>query len=198
MGYGLGFWLPSLLERSYALGLTSTAHVMAALLLMGATTGMLLGGVFADRLGRKDRAFYAWLPAGAYLLCVPLYAAGIAAPDLDYGFVLLLIPTALSYLWLGPVIVAVQHLVDRESRATASALFLIPTNLVGLGVGVPLLGKMSDILKPHYGTESLRYAIFAGLGFYALAALLMTAAGIALRRDWVEDAGSVIPMVGRA
>jgi MFS family permease len=152
--------------------------------------------VFADRLGRKDRAVYAWLPAGAYLLCVPFYAGGIDAPDLTSGFVLLLIPTALSYLWLAPVIVAVQHLVDRESRATASALFLMINNLIGLGVGIPLIGKLSDVLKPQYGDESLREAMFAGLGFYALAAVLMAAAGFALRKNWIDDA--ITPTGGRA
>jgi len=196
VGYGFGFWMPSLLERSYGLSMTHTAQFIAALLLVGAVAGTLLGGFSGDGLGRRDRAFFGWLPALAYLACVPLYAGGIGAPNLTVGFVLLLGATALSYLWLGPVITAVQHLVPMRSRATASALFLLVNNLIGLGGGAPLIGKLSTVLAPRYGAESLRLAMFGTLALYALAAVLMAGAGAALRKGWVEEAA--IPTADRA
>jgi MFS family permease len=187
VGYGLAFWLPSLLGRSFHLGLTQTAHFIAALLLIGGVIGVLLGGVLGDRLGKADRGFYGWLPAMAYLASAPLYAGGISAPNLQYAFALFLLPTALSYFWLAPAITAVQHLVPAESRATASALFLLINNLIGLGGGASLIGALSTGLAPHYGAQALRYAMLASLGLYVLAALLMAAAGPALRAGWVDD-----------
>ena len=96
---------------------------------------MFAGGWLADRLGGADRGWYAKLPAIAWLITAPTFAAGLLAPNLWLAWPLLLIPNALNILWLGPVTTAVQHLVPRRMRATASASFLLINNLIGLGVG---------------------------------------------------------------
>jgi len=72
-------------------------------------------------------------------------------------------------------------------RATASASFLFINNLIGLGVGPLLIGRISDTLKHSYGVESLRYAAVGCTAFYLLAALLMFIAAGRLQRDWVEE-----------
>lgn len=41
-------------------------------------------------------------------------------------------------------ICAIQHLVPPDMRAVASALFLFINNLIGLGVGTLLIGRLSD------------------------------------------------------
>jgi MFS family permease len=101
--------------------------------------------------------------------------------------VFLLVPNALNILWLGPVITAVQHLVPRRMRATASASFLLINNLIGLGVGPPLIGALSDTLKHRYGAEALRYAAVGCTIFYVLAAVLMFLCVSRLRTNWVDD-----------
>lgn len=95
-------------------------------------------------------------------------------------------PQALAYVWLGPVITAVQHLVPAEMRATASASFLLINNLVGIGGGTFVLGALSDSLTASYGVDALKYAMLASLGFYLIAAVLMAFAAKPLRRDWVD------------
>jgi len=89
-------------------------------------------------------------------------------------------------VWLGPVIAAVQHLAPSHMRTTASASFLFINNLIGIGFGTWVLGRMSDLLSAQYGEESLRYSILAGTGFYVLAALLYVVASRTLKRDWVD------------
>ena len=184
LGYGLAFWLPSLLQRSFGLDLIGTSHFIGAVMLLGGVAGMLLGGWLGDRLGTRDRAWFAWVPALAFMLAVPLFAAGIYSGSAALAFILFLIPQALAYVWLGPILSAVQHLVGPSARATASALFLLINNLIGLGGGIYALGALSDALKPVYGTEALRYSMLYGLALYLLAALLMALAGPKLRRDW--------------
>jgi MFS family permease len=187
-GYGLALWTPSILIRSFGLDLIDTAHFFGALLLIGGTIGVFAGGWLADRLGSADRGWYAKLPAIAWLITAPMFVAGLLAPDLRIAWLLLLIPNALNILWLGPVTTAVQHLVPRHLRATASASFLLINNLIGLGVGPLLMGAISDSLTERYGSESLRYAAVSVLAFYLLAAFLMMLAIKRLRNDWVEDA----------
>lgn len=188
LGYGLAFWLPSLLQRSFGLDLVQTSWFIGAVLLIGGTVGVLMGGALADRLGSADRAFYGWVPAIAYVMAVPLFAGGIWTSSVPLAFLLFLVPQALAYVWLGPVTSAVQHLVEPPARATASALFLLINNLIGLGGGIYALGQLSTALTPIYGSEALRYSMLFGLGLYFLAALLMALAGPALRREWVAEA----------
>ncbi len=187
LGYGLAFWLPSLLQRSFKLDLVETSWFIGAVLLIGGTVGVLMGGLLADRLGKADRAWYGRVPAMAYVVAVPLFAGGIWTSSVPLAFLLFLVPQALAYVWLGPVTSAVQHLVEPPARATASALFLLINNLIGLGGGIYALGALSKGLTPVYGAESLRYSMLFGLVLYLLAALLMSLAGPALRREWVAE-----------
>jgi predicted MFS family arabinose efflux permease len=186
-GYGVAFWLPSLLMRSFGLDLMGAGQFLGALLLMGGVAGVLLGGWLGDRLGGKDKAAYAWVPAVSYIVGMPLFVIGVLSSSVTAAFLLFLIPQALVYVWLGPVLTAVQHLVPAHMRASAAASFLLINNLVGLGLGSWSVGALSDALTPRYGVESLRYAIIAALGFYLLAGLFMALAGKHLRKDWVAD-----------
>ena len=186
-GYGLATWTPSVLERSFHLGLIERGQFMASVVFIGGCAGVFAGGWLADRLGHRDRGWYARLPAIAWLITAPTFAAGLMAPSLWLAWPLLLIPNALNILWLGPVITAVQHLVPQRMRSTASASFLLINNLIGLGVGPYLIGAISDALKHSYGAESLRYAAVGCTLFYLLAAALMLTCVSKLRSNWVDD-----------
>jgi MFS family permease len=186
-GYGLALWTPSVLMRSFGLDLRSTGTFLASLVLIGGCSGVFAGGWLADRLGQVDRGWYARLPAIAWLVTAVAFAAGLLAPTLWLAWPLLLIGNALTILWLGPVATAVQHLVPRPMRATASASFLLINNLVGLGVGPLLMGRLSDALKSTYGVDSLRYAAAACTLFYLVAALLMLLSIKYLRASWIDD-----------
>ena len=187
VGYGLALWVPSILMRSFGMDIIGAGQFMGSLLLIGGTLGVLAGGFLADRLGHTDRRWYARLPAIAWLVTAPLFLAGLLSSSLWLVWPLLLIPNALNILWLGPVSTAVQHLVERPMRATASACFLLINNFIGLGVGPLLIGAISEALKMRLGVDSLRYATIAVLGFYLVAAALMWAASRRLARDWVSE-----------
>lgn len=187
-GYGVAFWLPSLLMRSFGLDILGAGQFLGALLLLGGVAGVLLGGWLGDKMGGRDKAAYAWIPAVSYVVGMPLFVIGVLSGSSTFAFLLFLIPQALVYVWLGPVLTAVQHLVPAHMRASAAACFLLINNLVGLGLGSWSVGALSDALTPSFGVEALRYAIVAALGFYLLAGLFMALAGKHLRRDWVEAA----------
>jgi MFS family permease len=185
MGYGLFFWAPSFLVRSFHLSLLHASLSFGALVLVGGLIGIWCGGVLTDRYGEKHRSMYAFIPACAFVATVPFYLAGVLSTTLWISFAVLLVPTALGLVWLGPVLAAVQHLVPGNMRATASALFLFINNLIGIGLGTALIGMVSDLMRLRFGAESLRYAILAGTGFYLVAAGLLFFAGKKLTRDWV-------------
>lgn len=188
-GYGLALWTPSVLERSFGLGIIERGQFLAAIFIIGGTAGVFAGGWLADRLGQTDRSWYARLPTIAWLITAPMFVLGLMAPDPWMAWPLLLIPNALNILWLGPVTTAVQHLVPQAMRSTASASFLLINNLIGLGVGPTLIGALSELFKARLGIEALRYAAVSVVGFYLLASLLMFFAISRLRNDWVEEPG---------
>lgn len=185
-GYGVAFWLPSLLQRSFGLDLIGAGQFLGGVLLIGGVAGVLAGGWLGDKLGGGDKAMYARIPAISYWLGAPLFIAGVMSSSVTTAFLLFVIPQALVYVWLGPVLTAVQHLVPAHLRATASATFLLINNLIGLGLGSWLVGSLSDSLTPAYGNEALRYAIAAALCLYFLAGFLMWLGGKALRSAWVD------------
>lgn len=175
-GYALFFWMPSLLVRSFGLSLAEAARGFGLMLIVAGPAGLWLGGALADRFVHARRAAYAWVPMTAFLLCVPCYALGLTAPSATLCLVVLAVPSALGLMWLGPVMAAVQELVEPGMRATAAAVFLLIVNLLGLGVGTPLFGALSDLLHARSGADSLRWAILAGTACYPLAALCLARA----------------------
>lgn len=185
-GYGVAFWLPSMILRSFQLNLAQVGQFFGALLLTGGVAGILIGGWLGDRLGHRDRKWYALAPALCYVAGTPLFIAGVLSGSWQAAFALFLVPQALVYVWLGPVLTAVQHLVPAQMRATASASFLLINNLIGLGLGSWVIGLLSTGLTPAYGAaDALRYAIAAGLCLYLVAGALMALASRRLARDWV-------------
>ncbi len=186
LGYGIGFWKPSFLLRSFDIDLWGAALFIGGVLLIGGVSGMLAGGALADRLG-SNRKWYPRLPAIAFIAGAPIYAAGVLTDSLLIAFILFLIPQGLAYVWLGPVLTAIQHLVEPRARATASALFLLINNLIGLGGGIYVLGLISDFYAPIYGDESLRASILTVMPLYLVAGVLMLLATRTITRDWVEE-----------
>ena len=129
--------------------------------------GIWLGGLIADQLG-KTKGAYPLVPAIAFLISVPCFLLAMNSAWLIDGragrrlrrsaltmaFLIFLIPTGLNLAWLGPITAAVQHLVPAPMRTTASALFLLINNLLGIAVGLFYFGWMSDLLAPRFGTEA--------------------------------------------
>ena len=186
-GYGLAFWVPSILMKTFGFDLTVTSWFIGSILLIGGGAGVFLGGVLADRLGKADRGAYAWVSGFAWLATAPLFVAGFLTASPTAAWLLLLVPNALNLLFVGPLVTATQHLVPPQMRATASACFLLINNLIGIGAGSWLLGGISDFMTPRFGDEALRYSAIAMTGFYVIACVLAFLAVRPLRREWVDE-----------
>ncbi|WP_417490926.1 spinster family MFS transporter [Maricaulis sp.] len=186
MGYGVFFWLPSFFARSFQLSLTETGWLFGGVLFFAGSLGIFLGGVMGDWMGKRKRSAFATVPAIAFLVSAPLYWAGIMSPSAMIAVIVLFVPTALGLAWLGPVLSAFQHLFPPHLRTSGSSVFLLINNLLGIGGGVYVLGRLSTLLEPTYGEGSLRISILIGSCLYLVAALFMFWAARHLARDWVE------------
>ncbi|WP_270376177.1 spinster family MFS transporter [Marinicauda sp. Alg238-R41] len=184
MGYGVFFWLPSFFARSFQLGIIETGWLFGGVLFVGGSLGIILGGVLGDLLGKKSLSAYARVPAIAFLITCPLYITGVLAPNPLMSVILFLVPTALGLAWIGPTLSAFQHLVPPSMRTTASSVFLLFNNLLGIGVGIYVLGELSTLLTPHLGDEALRWSIIIGSTLYLIAGGLFLIASKTIQKDW--------------
>ena len=72
-------------------------------------------------------------------------------------------------------------------RAMASAILRFILNLIGVGIGPWFVGYVSDALAPHYGAESLRWALVSIVSIgSAWAAIHYFVAARTLRSDLIK------------
>jgi MFS family permease len=157
VGYGIAVFvapfflrnhLASLTSLGTAAGLGPTGFLGLCLGLvagLGGAIGTFLGGFAADRLAReKGVRAYAAVPAIGVLICIPAYLAAFLIPNVEIALAMLMIGSAASASWYGPVHGANQGLVSSDMRSTISAVTMMAINLFGLGLGPPLVGFLSD------------------------------------------------------
>ena len=88
-----------------------------------------------------------------------LFVAVFLAPTLMWCLILLVIPTVTANFYLAPVLSQTQSLVSLRMRAVASSLVLLIINVIGLAIGPPVTGFVSDMFEPGFGQESMRYSL---------------------------------------
>ncbi len=69
----------------------------------------------------------------------------------------------LGGLFAAPMIYMMTTLAPVSARATSTAIALFGVNIVGLGLGPWVIGRISDLFAPAYGVESLRMAMLTAL-----------------------------------
>jgi MFS family permease len=183
VGYGLGQWLPAYFIRIHAMGIAETATYFGLVLGVASAIGTFLGGTLSDKLAKRDVRFYAWLPAAGVLVAFPFYVAAMMSDNPYIAIAILIVPSTLNSLWLGPSFGTIQNLAPTRMRAMASALMLFILNIIGLGLGPFLVGVLSDLLSGTFGIDSLRYAILIATVAYFWAGAHFLIAGKTIRQD---------------
>ncbi|MFP6605051.1 MAG: MFS transporter [Myxococcota bacterium] len=159
VGYGAAYFVPSFFARVHGMGLAERGTWLAAIGLV-AVLGTYLGGWLGDRLAVRDVRWYLWVPGIASIAGVPIALGYYLTPDPYLALLLFGIPAGIAGpMYLGPTFAMTQTLVMPHMRAMASAILLFILNLIGLGIGPWFVGYVSDSLAPHYGDESLRWAL---------------------------------------
>jgi predicted MFS family arabinose efflux permease len=184
--YGNLVWAPSVFIRSYHM---NAAHVGTWLALTAGAAGMVgayYGGRLCDWVVRTsgEARWYMWLPAAGMALALPLFAIVYLLPNPSVALALFSVPWILSNFWIAPTFALVQSLAPLRMRATAVAMMNLINLVVGLGIGTQLVGVLADAFVPHFGADSLRYALLGILLVTdALSALCFFAASRATIAD---------------
>lgn len=184
VGYGVGYWIPAMFNRSHGLG---TGEMGTALFWLGfaSIAGTLLGGYIGDKLGAKDPRWYVWLPGLATLVSIPFSAFGYLYGEPYVALWVMSVHYFLSAYYLGPTFSMTQGMVGLRMRALAASISLFILNIIGLGLGPQFTGILSDLLRAFtdLGADSLRWALVFSLVFNLLSTGLYLTAGRTLKQD---------------
>lgn len=159
--YGIAQWLPSFYARSFGLSLAEVGLWTGIAAAIGGIGGVLCGGWIAMRLTARDPRWEVRLPAMAYAAAAPLYAAMFLAESLPIVVALNVVAGFAVAMGGGVALSALQSFAEPRRRATAVALTMFASSLIGLGLGPLGVGMASDALAASAGEGSLRYALLA-------------------------------------
>ncbi|WP_350648220.1 MFS transporter [Pseudomonas sp. HY13-MNA-CIBAN-0226] len=140
-------WTPAFYMRKFGLAPSDTGYMLGIVVLLANTSGVFCGGWLIDWLAKKG---YSDAPIRAGVIG----AIGMAVPAVAF--------TQVNELWMSIALLApamffasfpmpastaaMQILPPNQMRAQISALFLLISNLIGLGVGTTAVALLTDRL----------------------------------------------------
>ena len=156
--YAAGAWITTFLVRVHHMSLTAIGVQFGPPRGIVGGVGIILAGVIADRLGRRDGRWRAWAPAAFCLALLPAQAL-LSLSEGAAGWISGLM--AVSFLltaYQGPAYAAVINVSPPRMRAVAISILALTTGIIGL-LGPFLVGLMNDTLHPVYSEASIRYSL---------------------------------------
>lgn len=169
LGFGLNYFFTSLMIRQFNVGLAEAGLYAGLIASAPSAISVVLQGMLGDRLGAKNPAAYALVPAVCLLLGGPLYALAITREELGPLLLLVSVATFLNFGYLGITYAALQNLMHPRMRATCSAVLNVVYGIAS-ALGPFLLGWLSDHMALTHGAGRglvLAMAITGALYFWA-------------------------------
>lgn len=179
--YGIAQWLPAFFIRSHGASLSQVGIYGAIFGGVSGVVGTMAGGAAMIRLRPRDVRWELWLPAACYLVAVPLYAGSFAAPAISISLLIQFGAVFVAAAGGAVALAAIQSFAEANRRATAVAIMMFLSALIGLGLGPAFVGMVSDLLSPTFGKHALAYALMISTIFLAWAALHFVLAAAAMR-----------------
>lgn len=137
-------WTPTFLVRSYALE-PRKAALMAAVVVLVAGVGVLLGGGIADRLSKGRPRYRAIVPAAYTLICGVMLTSGFSMSPGPVALGLIVVGAAFAVAHGGCAVAIVMDVTHPAVRATVTATAVLGASLFGLAPGPFIVGLISDV-----------------------------------------------------
>jgi MFS family permease len=183
VGYAGLIWNPQFLELVKGMAAADVATYYALALGLTGIVGTIVSGWLADRLSKKDRRWFAWIPAIAFALSIPFWFGLLWAPTWQMAMLFLLGPMLMNQAYLAPALTVAQNAVAPAQRTMTGAILLFVLNLVGLGAGPVYVGYIADKMEPAHGDQALVYGYAGIIPFVVLTVIAHIAASYSIARD---------------
>ena len=187
IGYAMAIWLAPIMLSNFAMDTANVSLILGLTFIVGGIPGTLLGGVLVDWLSKVDAGWRAWIPAIGTIGCLPFYYLCLTAGSLTAFLGFFVVGYFLFLFQNGPSIAILQTCTTSGERALALAFALLLNNVFGQAIGPFVIGVLSDVFAPTYGSESLNIAV---LGTCMIAGVLAFGfylwAGAAIKQQEAE------------
>lgn len=169
-GYALTTFAPAFLMRARGMSLGEVGLQYGIASGVTGILGLIVVGKVADRLSAADPRWLLWLVAAMTATLIPFSTLGFLVDSSTLAVCFIALSYVVGTAYMAPSIAAIQRLVPAEQRATASAIFLFFSAILG-SVGPLVTGLISDALKSDLGTMSLGRALLCVVPLMHLVAI---------------------------
>ncbi len=160
-GWGLMWWTPTFLMRTYGLSAGKAGALLGPMhLVAGSLATILTARLMALKTMREPKSIL-WLMAVVVgVTTIPSFIA-FFTHDLSVATVCLWIFVPAIYFYIGPSLGLLQNVIPSQMRATATAVTLLMANIANLVLAPQLVGLVSDLSGGPSGSNasSLRFAL---------------------------------------
>lgn len=143
--YSLTSWTPAFYIRNFSLSPTETGYMLGSIMLIANTLGVFCAGWLNDWFIKKGRQNAPMLAGVIGIIGLILPISLFTQVQNLHISVALLIPA--MFFASFPLVIsatALQMLAPNQFRARLSAIFLLVSNLIGLGIGTTLVAILTD------------------------------------------------------
>ncbi len=141
---GIVGWGPTFMTRTFGLTAGASAALLGKWGLIAGVAGVLVGGIFADWLGRYTSRARVITVAIGLLLGGPLAIWLMTVRDLELFVPLFVLAFFLLSWYNGPLMAVIFDVVPARIGATVSGAYLLFIHLAGDAIAFPLVGSLSD------------------------------------------------------
>jgi MFS family permease len=160
-GWGLMYWTPVFLQRTYHMSLGEAGDVTGPVHLWGGALATVATGWLMGRPAMADSRRIVWLMGAG--TAVATLASGVIfyTHDLALAKAMFWIYIPAIYFYIGPCFGLLNNLAQCRMRAMFCATTLFLANVGNLVVAPPLIGGLSDWFAPNHvsSAASLRLAM---------------------------------------
>jgi predicted MFS family arabinose efflux permease len=153
----IGQFLATFLVRNYHLGYAAAGRLIALIAGASMASGLLVGGFGVDWAGRSDQRWYAWGPALGLTLAAPLFLLGFNQSAIPSAVVILIAAHLCMFVYYAPSLALAQNMVGANMRASSAFFVSLVLGLVGIGLGPPIVGFLSD----RFGAQAFPLGAYA-------------------------------------
>lgn len=159
-GAGTTQWLPAYFIRTFGMKSGELGSLLTLATAPLSLVATYAGGALASRYAARNERFQFQIIAAACILIGVDHALTYLSPNRYLALLFVGLGTV-NYMIGGPLLAALQTLLPPSMRATGLAIVYLFTGLIGGGLGPLAAGTLSDVLRPAFGQQSLRYALLA-------------------------------------
>lgn len=170
---GIGFWMPTYLQRAFEMSEADAGTYFGAATVLGGLVGTLVGGRLGDQAQAKGAGGYFRVSGWGLIMGAPFVLAMPWLPSAYAVLGLALFAEFFLFLNTGPLNAALVNCVGPHLRASAVAVNVLFIHLLGDAISPTFMGGVSDALGG--GGKGLGIAI-------ASTALPLVAGGLVLLR----------------